>query len=200
MTDWSALCTLEWYRCLFLSCCLYACVSVSVGIRLCICLGLLPCLPVFLSAESLTKLWSILHFWGKASVSEGKQTVYELLHVSGVNAEPGFFFAYFKDVKLLLLKTLVLLKQETVSGSGISWAICMSAPHSRQISTPAPHHSVLYRPDALPAAQPTASKHRRLTWGSPRKRAVVKRVCVPCARNGLCHSASTRSWLVVVLR
>ena len=26
----------------------------------------------------------------------------------------------------------ILLKQETVSGSGISWAICKSAPHSRQ--------------------------------------------------------------------
>jgi len=26
-------------------------------------------------------------------------------------------------------------------------------------STQAPHHSVFYRPDALPAAQPTASKH-----------------------------------------
>jgi len=24
---------------------------------------------------------------------------------------------------------------------------------------PAPHHSVFYRPDALPAAQPTVSKH-----------------------------------------
>ena len=36
----------------------------------------------------------------------------------------------------------ILLKQETVSGSGISWAICKSAPHSRQITTPAPHHSV----------------------------------------------------------
>ena len=52
----------------------------------------------------------------------------------------------------------ILLKQETVSGSGISWAICKSAPSSRQITTPAPHHSVFYRPDALPAAQPTASK------------------------------------------
>ena len=29
---------------------------------------------------------------------------------------------------------LDLLKQETVSGSGISWAICKSAPHSRQIT------------------------------------------------------------------
>ena len=55
----------------------------------------------------------------------------------------------------------ILLKQETVSGSGISWAICKSAPRSRQITTPAPHHSVFYRPDALPAAQPTVSKHWR---------------------------------------
>ena len=52
----------------------------------------------------------------------------------------------------------ILLKQETVSGSGISWAKCKSAPCSRQITMPAPHHSVFYRPDALPAAQPTASK------------------------------------------
>jgi len=34
-----------------------------------------------------------------------------------------------------------------------------SAPISKQTTTPAPHHSVFYRPDALPAAQPTASKH-----------------------------------------
>jgi len=53
----------------------------------------------------------------------------------------------------------ILLKQETVNGSGISWAICTSAPCSKQITTPAPHHSVFYKPDALPAAQPTASKH-----------------------------------------
>ena len=52
----------------------------------------------------------------------------------------------------------ILLKQETVSGNDISWAICKSAPRSRQITTPAPHHSVFYRLDALPAAQPTASK------------------------------------------
>ena len=48
-----------------------------------------------------------------------------------------------------------------MSGIGISWAICKSAPRSRQITTPALHHSVLCRLDALPAAQPTASKHWR---------------------------------------
>jgi len=36
----------------------------------------------------------------------------------------------------------ILLKQETVSGSGISWTLCKSAPRSRQITTPAPHQSV----------------------------------------------------------
>ena len=34
------------------------------------------------------------------------------------------------------------MEQETVIGSGISWAVCKSAPRSRQITTPAPHHSV----------------------------------------------------------
>jgi len=58
----------------------------------------------------------------------------------------------------------ISLKQETVSGSGISWSICKSAPRSRQITTPASHHSVFHRPDALPAAQPTASKHWRHNW------------------------------------
>jgi len=38
----------------------------------------------------------------------------------------------------------ILLKQETMSGSGISWAICMSAPHSWLITMPAPHHWVFY--------------------------------------------------------
>ena len=53
-------------------------------------------------------------------------------------------------------------------GSGISWTICKSfACRSRQITMPVPHHTrcytplSFYRPDALPAAQPTASKHWR---------------------------------------
>ena len=59
----------------------------------------------------------------------------------------------------------ILLKQETVSGSGISWDIYKSANHSRQITTPAPHRSVYLQ--ALPVAQPTASKHwrqKKTTW------------------------------------
>ena len=73
----------------------------------------------------------------------------------------------------------ILLKQETVSGSGISWAICKSAPHSRQITMPAPHHSVFYRPDSLPAAQPTASKHWRQNFDDKnqwKKRKNIKKI------------------------
>jgi len=52
----------------------------------------------------------------------------------------------------------ILLKQETVSGSGISWDICKSAPRCRHNHASTPPLS-FYRLDALPATQPTASKH-----------------------------------------
>jgi len=57
----------------------------------------------------------------------------------------------------------ILLKQETMSGTGISWAICKSASRSRQITMWAPPPLSFYRPDALalPATQPTVSKHWR---------------------------------------
>jgi len=49
-----------------------------------------------------------------------------------------------------------LLKQETVRGSGISWATRKSAPRSRQITMPQHPTTVFFRPDAT---QPTASNH-----------------------------------------
>jgi len=73
----------------------------------------------------------------------------------GSGYKPLFQWAGTRKVKPIW----ILLKQETVSASGISWPMYKSAPHSRQITMPAPHHSVFYRPVALPAAQPTASKH-----------------------------------------
>jgi len=51
----------------------------------------------------------------------------------------------------------ILLKQETVIGSGISCLICKSAPYSRQITTQAYHYSVFDQLDAISAAQSTAS-------------------------------------------
>ena len=61
----------------------------------------------------------------------------------------------------------ILLKQETVSGSGISWAVCKSAPRSRQITMPAPHHSVFTgRMPFLPPNQQRKSTegHLQLCW------------------------------------
>ena len=72
----------------------------------------------------------------------------------------------------------ILLKQETVSGSGIK-----SAPGSRQITTPAPHHSSFYRPDALPATQPTASKH----WSTCNALCYRKYTTQQWHSNGLCR-------------
>ena len=57
----------------------------------------------------------------------------------------------------------ILLKQETVSGSGISWAVCKSAHRSRQITTPAPHHSVFT--GRMPFLQP--NQQCQSTEGEP---------------------------------
>jgi len=46
------------------------------------------------------------------------------------------------------------MKEEMTGWQCISGTICKSfAPCCRQITTPAPHHSILYRPDAFPGAQ-----------------------------------------------
>ena len=76
-------------------------------------------------------------------------------------------------------KTNLDFTEARFSGSGISWAICKSAPRSRQIAMPAPHRSVFYSPDALPAAQPTASKHwRHKHW---RLNTDLYIICVVCS-------------------
>jgi len=55
-----------------------------------------------------------------------------------------------------------------MSGSGIRWAICKSAPRSRQITMPAPKRSVFYRPDALlppnQQCQSTEGKNSLINW------------------------------------
>ena len=59
----------------------------------------------------------------------------------------------------------ILLKQETVSGSGISWAICKSAPRSRQKTTPTPHHSKKFFTGRMPFLPP--NQQRQSTEGKP---------------------------------
>jgi len=77
---------------------------------------------------------------------------------------------------------LDLLEQEIVSGSGISWAICKSASHPRQITMPEPNHSVFYKPDVLPAAQPTVSKRK------------TKIIVAQQNRLGQCGHVSRKKW------
>jgi len=63
----------------------------------------------------------------------------EHTHTHSTALFPGLTgWAYTRKVKPIR----ILLKQETVSGIGISGAICKSAPRSRQIATPAPHYCV----------------------------------------------------------
>jgi len=55
------------------------------------------------------------------------------------------------------------MKQELASagpdGPADAGPYAKHLPHSRQITTPVPHHANFYRLDALSATQPTASKH-----------------------------------------
>jgi len=51
---------------------------------------------------------------------------------------------------------LDLMEEEMVNGSGISWAICKAAPRPRQITMPAPHHSVFLQA-GYPSRRPTNS-------------------------------------------
>ena len=79
-----------------------------------------------------------------AVFSQISQIIIEIFHVTHTHTRltalfPGLpGWASTRKVKPIW----ILLKQETVSGSGISWAICKSALRSREITTPAPHHSV----------------------------------------------------------
>ena len=58
----------------------------------------------------------------------------------------------------------ILVKQKTVSGSGISWAACKSAHRSRQITMPAHHHSVFTgRMPFLPPNQQRQSHTKQAT-------------------------------------
>jgi len=58
----------------------------------------------------------------------------------------------------------ILLKQVTVIGSGKGWAVCKSAPCSRQKTTSAPHHSIFTgRMPFLPPNQQRQSTEGLLT-------------------------------------
>jgi len=61
-------------------------------------------------------------------------------------------------------ENLDFTEARTVSGSGSSWTVCKSAPHSKQMTIPAPHHSVLYTPDALSTAHKALISNTLKRW------------------------------------
>jgi len=65
--------------------------------------------------------------------------------------------------------------------------VCTSLQTDKHAST---HHSVFYRPDALPAVQPTASKH----WRHKKKKNSQSKSCqlLHNCRNKLCNKSTTK--------
>jgi len=78
----------------------------------------------------------------------------------------------------------ILLEQETVSGSDISWAICKSAPRSRQMTMPAAHHSSFFtgRMPFLPPNQ----QHQSTEGNLPQMAVYNKRQEVNSKMTGEC--------------
>ena len=88
----------------------------------------------------------------------------------------------------------ILLKQEKVSGSGISWAICKSAPCSRQITMSAPHHSFFtVRMPFLPPNQQRQSTEGKST-GKYSKTKLIKIREIPNPNNAtICSFCKNKS-------
>jgi len=61
----------------------------------------------------------------------------------------------------------ILLEQETVSGNGISWAICKFASRSKQITMPAPYHSVFLQAGCPSCRQTNSVKALKAIWTVP---------------------------------
>ena len=75
-----------------------------------------------------------------------------------------------------------------MSGSGISWAICKSAPRSRQITTPAPHHSVFTgRMPFLPPSQQCQSTEGVMTTQPPLYRSACVSRHLQLRTGGFCR-------------
>ena len=70
-----------------------------------------------------------------------------------------------------------------MSGSGVSWATCKSAPRSRQITTPAPQHSVFT--GRMPFLPP--NKHRQSTGRVMELNYVIVTLCIRRTSPPLLH-------------
>ena len=102
----------------------------------------LPCKTICPSSQQyLSTHYNLHNMYGMTEAIASNKSVYSSLISTHTHLTALFLglpgWAGTRKVKPIW----ILLKQETVSGSGISWAVCMSAPCSRQITMPVPHHS-----------------------------------------------------------
>ena len=116
-----------------------------------------------LTASRMVRNCSGLFWCSPVSVVTSRTTLLLLLHPFNSLFSRTTLVSQYQKVKTSL--DLNEARYEGVLGcSGISWTTCKQlAPRSRQITTPTPHHSILYKPDALPDDRPTVSKHQVTT-------------------------------------
>ena len=107
--------------------------------------------PVWSRAKSLVrnlKDFIAKHYrWWFYTVIEATNSLSERPFIRDYPGEP---------VPEMVKQFWILLEQETMGGSDISWTICMSASCSRQIPLPSPHHSVFLQA-GCPSCRPTNS-------------------------------------------
>ena len=70
------------------------------------------------------------------------------------------------------------------------------APQSRQVTTPTPHHSILYRQDALPDAQATVSKQWTQTFSELTLNCIALHII--CRDQSKNHKAHYSKWQLVL--
>ena len=82
-----------------------------------------------------------------------------------------------------------------MSGSGVIWAICKSALRSRQITTPAPHHSFLQA--GSPSCRPTNSVKalKAVTYGIKLKISTASSLSMSKYSRPKMPLTNGRSWL-----
>ena len=118
-------------------------------------------LNIFVLMATFSRKWTgDGHFWEGGGSSlvlmlKWRRKIYRVTHTRLTALCPGLpGWAGTRKV----IPIWILLKQETVSGSEIRWAICKSAPCSRQITTPARHRSVFLQAECPSCRPPNSVK------------------------------------------
>jgi len=111
----------------------------------------------------------------------------KLLPISFSGFTPGWSKSMHQDATLHITEITTYTHTHPFNGS-LSWTTWVI-----QITMPAPHHSVFYRLDALPATQPTVSKHWRQLLQPITNKIIIQRRCKKS------QPQTERSWVIAPL-